>query len=88
MQPASHHNSHEVKHAIPRRVVSSYLLRPSDISAIPETSAASSRDRSPSLKVVKSAPAMKSNSPLSTASSRREDARQMFEEHRISLPPG
>lgn len=92
IQPASHVKAIDVKHDIPRRVVSSYFQRPSTLSAIPETNAAPLPHRTPSVTVLRRLPRMASNSsrgsPPSTASSRFEDARQILQEHRISLPRG
>lgn len=92
VQPASHINSIDVNHSIPRRAVSSYLRRPKALSAIPEVKTASSVHYRPSAAAHQPRSRMDSDSlpesPPSTASSRREDARQILQEHRISLPPG
>jgi hypothetical protein len=92
LQPASRINSLDVSHGIPRRAVSSYLRRPSALSAIPETNTVSSVCKRPPAAVLQSPSRMDFDSspdpPPSTASSRREDARQILQEHRISLPPG
>lgn len=92
VQPASHYTSIDVKHDSPRRVASSYLRRPSDLSAIPEAIVIASMNHRSSASILqprrKLEPDSPPDSPPSTVSSRREDARQMFEEHRVSLPPG
>jgi hypothetical protein len=92
IQPASHANSIEVNHGTPRRVVSSYLRRPSTLWAIPETDTASSVRHRPPISVVPRSSNMASSSsadsPPSAASSRFDDGRQILQEHRISLPRG
>ncbi|KAB5558659.1 hypothetical protein GE09DRAFT_121032 [Coniochaeta sp. 2T2.1] len=92
VQPASHSKSVEVNHSVPRRVASSYLRRPSALPAIPEKDALHSVRPSRSVLVRQTPPDMESNSsadsPPSTPSSRREDARQILMEYKISFPSG
>lgn len=92
VQPASRVKSIEANHGIARRAVSSYLRRPSTLSAIPESSTPPSAHHGLASIERRLPSRMRSDSTAdeasSTASSRREDARQILEEHRLSLPPG
>jgi hypothetical protein len=92
IQPASHISSIELNHAVPRPVVSSHLRRPGNLTGIPEPASHCPASQKPSLKVRHSRSMMDQVSSLdslpSTPNSRRQDARQILQEHRVSLPPG
>jgi len=92
VQPASHVNSIELGDRVPRRLVSSYLRRSSNLLAIPETNSDPAVHHRPSAsagqRLSRMASDLSAESPPSTSSSRLEDARQILQEHKISLPLG